>query len=99
GLDPVSKHDACALVAEVSRMHEHSTILIVTHDIREAVKVSDTLWLLGRDRAPSGEPVPGSRVVETYNLIDRDLAWRPDIDRTPEFASFVREIEDRFRTL
>jgi NitT/TauT family transport system ATP-binding protein len=99
GLDPINKHQACELIAEVSRMHEQNTILIVTHDIREAVKVSDTLWLIGRDRAPSGEPVPGSRIVETYNLIERDLAWHADIERTPAFAAFVRELEDRFRAL
>jgi ABC-type nitrate/sulfonate/bicarbonate transport system ATPase subunit len=99
GLDPINKHHACALIAEVSRMHEQNTILIVTHDIREAVKVSDTLWLIGRDRAPSGEPLSGSRIVESYNLIDRDLAWHPDIERTPAFAAFVRELEDRFHTL
>jgi NitT/TauT family transport system ATP-binding protein len=99
GLDPISKHDACALIAEVSMLHERNTIVIVTHDIREAVKVSDTLWLIGRDHAASGEPVPGSRIVETYNLIDRDLAWHPGIERTAPFDGFVREIEDRFRTL
>jgi NitT/TauT family transport system ATP-binding protein len=99
GLDPTSKHHACALIAEVSRMDEQNTILIVTHDIREAVKVSDTLWLVGRDRSPSGEPVPGSRIVETYNLIDRDLAWHPDIERSAAFAAFVREVEDRFEAL
>lgn len=99
GLDPISKHHACGLIAEVSRMDERNTIIIVTHDIREAVKVSDTLWLLGRDRAASGEPVAGSRVVETYNLIDRDLAWHPGIERTAAFDAFVRELEDRFRTL
>jgi len=99
GLDPINKHHACELIAEVSMMHERNTIIIVTHDIREAVKVSDTLWLIGRDHTSSGEPVPGSRIVETYNLIDRDLAWRPGIERTQPFASFVREIEDRFRTL
>jgi polar amino acid transport system ATP-binding protein/sulfate transport system ATP-binding protein len=99
GLDPINKHHACALIAEVSRMHEQNTILIVTHDIREAVKVSDTLWLIGRERAPSGEPLPGSRIVESYNLIDRDLAWQPDIERTPAFAAFVHELEDRFHTL
>ena len=99
GLDPINKHHACALIAEVSRMHEQNTILIVTHDIREAVKVSDTLWLIGRDRAPSGEPLPGSRIVESYNLIERDLAWHADIERTPAFAAFVRELEDRFHML
>jgi polar amino acid transport system ATP-binding protein/sulfate transport system ATP-binding protein len=99
GLDPASKQQACELIAEVSMMDERNTIILVTHDIREAVKVSDTLWLMGRDRTPSGEPVPGSRILETYNLIDRDLAWHPGIERTPPFEAFVREIEDRFCTL
>jgi NitT/TauT family transport system ATP-binding protein len=99
GLDPINKQHACDLIAEVSRMDERNTIIIVTHDIREAVKVSDTLWLVGRDRDADGAPVPGSRIVETYNLIDRDLAWEPGIERTPRFAAFVHELEDRFRTL
>jgi polar amino acid transport system ATP-binding protein/sulfate transport system ATP-binding protein len=99
GLDPINKRAACELIAEVSRMDERNTIILVTHDIREAVKVSDTLWLMGREREPSGEPVAGSRIVEAYNLIERDLAWHPGIERTAEFEAFVRELEDRFRTL
>jgi ABC-type nitrate/sulfonate/bicarbonate transport system ATPase subunit len=99
GLDPINKQAACELIAEVARMHERNTIILVTHDIREAVKVSDTLWLMGREATPSGEPVAGSRIVETYNLIERDLAWHPGIERTAPFDAFVRELEDRFRTL
>jgi polar amino acid transport system ATP-binding protein/sulfate transport system ATP-binding protein len=99
GLDPINKQAACELISEVSMLHERNTIIVVTHDIREAVKVSDTLWLLGRERAPSGEPIAGSRIVETYNLIERDLAWHPGIEHTAGFAAFVRELEDRFRTL
>jgi NitT/TauT family transport system ATP-binding protein len=99
GLDPINKQHACDLIAEVSRMAERNTIIIVTHDIREAVKVSDTLWLIGRDAGEGGEPVPGSRIVETYNLIERDLAWEAGIERTPRFDAFVHELEDRFRTL
>ncbi len=99
GLDPINKQHACDLIAEVARMDERNTIIIVTHDIREAVKVSDTLWLLGRDRDAAGAPVPGSRIIETYNLIDRELAWEPGIERTPRFEAFVHELEDQFRTL
>jgi NitT/TauT family transport system ATP-binding protein len=99
GLDPINKDHACELITEVARMDERNTIILVTHDIREAVKVSDTLWLMGRDHGPSGEPLPGSRIVETYNLIDRDLAWQPGIERTPRFEAFVRELFDRFQTL
>jgi NitT/TauT family transport system ATP-binding protein len=99
GLDPISKQAACKLITEVSLLDERNTLIIVTHDIREAVKISDTVWLLGRERTPSGEPVPGSRIVEAYDLMERGLAWRPGIERTPEFAAFVRELEDRFATL
>jgi polar amino acid transport system ATP-binding protein/sulfate transport system ATP-binding protein len=94
GLDPEAKRQACALITEVARLAERNTVLIVTHDLREAVKVSDTLWLLGRDGAGAG-----STIVETYDLIARELAWEPDIERTPRFAAFVRELEDRFATL
>jgi ABC-type nitrate/sulfonate/bicarbonate transport system ATPase subunit len=94
GLDPINKVKACKLIAEVSTMHEHTTIIVVTHDIREAVKVSDTLWLMGREAGK-----PGSRIVDSYNLVERDLAWQPDIERTPQFAEFVREVEGRFATL
>jgi NitT/TauT family transport system ATP-binding protein len=95
-LDPVHKAKACDLLVEVSRLDERNTIVVVTHDIPEAVKVCDTLWLLGRERAPSGEPIAGSRIVETYDLIARELAWHEGIERTPRFTDFVREVTDRF---
>ncbi|HWO25752.1 MAG TPA: ATP-binding cassette domain-containing protein [Kofleriaceae bacterium] len=100
-LDPVHKAKACELIVEVSRLGERSTIVVVTHDIPEAIKVCDTLWLLGRERAdaPGGEPLPGSRIVETYDLIARELAWHAGIERTPRFAELVRELTDRFAGL
>lgn len=94
GLDPTSKREACKLVAELARLGERTTIIIVTHDIHAAVTVADTLWLMGKEPGK-----PGARIVETYNLIERGLAWRDDISRTPEFAALVREVEDRFATL
>jgi ABC-type nitrate/sulfonate/bicarbonate transport system ATPase subunit len=98
-LDPLHKARACELIAEVSRLGERNTIIVVTHDIPEAVKVCDTLWLLGRERAPSGEPIPGSRITLTYDLIARELAWHEGIERTPRFTEFVREVTDRFAGL
>ncbi|MCE9575124.1 MAG: ABC transporter ATP-binding protein [Deltaproteobacteria bacterium] len=99
GLDPLCKREACDLIAEVARTDERTTIIIVTHDIREAVRVSDTLWLIGRDRDPSGAIIAGARVVGTYDLIARGLAWQPGVERTPPFEALVRELEDRFATL
>jgi polar amino acid transport system ATP-binding protein/sulfate transport system ATP-binding protein len=94
GLDPINKAKTCELVAEVSTMDERNTIIVVTHDIPEAIKIADTLWLLGRD-----PELPGARIVETYDLIARELAWQHGIERTPQFTELVRELEDRFVTL
>ncbi len=99
GLDPVNKARACELITEVAAMDVHNTIVIVTHDIPEAIKVSDTLWLMGRERSAAGTTLPGGRIVETYDLIERELAWRPGIERTPRFTTLVHELEDRFTTL
>lgn len=44
-------------------------------------------------------PPPGARLVETYDLIERDLCWHKDIVLTKEFGDFVREVKARFRTL
>jgi len=98
-LDPLHKARACELIIEVSRLDERNTIVVVTHDIPEAVKVCDTLWLLGRERTPSGEPIPGSRIAHSYDLIARELAWHDGIERTPRFTDFVREVTDRFAGL
>lgn len=99
GLDPIMKDKTCELVSQVASLHEENTIFIVAHDIAALVSVSDTLWLLGRDRDEKGAPVPGSRIQAKYDLIERGLAWNPGISSTPQFASFLVEVKERFRTL
>ena len=64
-----------------------------------AIEVSDTLWLMGRDRDEHGRVIPGARVIDTYNLIERGLAWRKGIAATQEFVEMTREIVARFATL
>jgi len=65
---------------------------VVTHDITAAA-VADHLWLMGRDHDAKGNPLPGSHIVETYDLIERDLCWHPQIITQPKFMEFVREIK------
>lgn len=96
GLDPRSRARTCALVTELAATGEHQTVILVTHDLREAARVADTVWLLGRDPA---RDEPTSRIVATYDLVERGLTWRPEVDRTPAYAALVRELEDRFLTL
>ncbi len=99
GLDLVQIQNVVELIHEVASLHEFNTIIVVTHDISAALEVSDTLWLLGRDRDAAGNMIPGARVQTTYNLIERGLAWRRGIAETPEFLAVRREVRSRFPSL
>ena len=96
GLDPNAVDEVSELITEVANLHELNTILVVTHDIPAAIEVADTIVLLGRDRDAAGKIVPGSRIQDTYNLIERGLAWRKGINTTREFMDLMREILARF---
>jgi ABC-type nitrate/sulfonate/bicarbonate transport system ATPase subunit len=37
--------------------------------------------------------------AHTYDLIERDLCWHPDITNSSKFLEFVREVKERFQTL
>ncbi len=99
GLDPAALEDVIKLIVEVAHMDELNTVIIVTHDIRAAMLVSDTLLMLGRDRTPDGNPIPGAHIQHTYNMVERGMAWRTDLELDPKCPPLEREIKDRFRTL
>ena len=98
GLDLAMVHEVCALLSELSRKDEELTIVIVSHDIGATLSVADTLWLLGRPHEPArnGE---GARIVHTIDLMERGLAWHPDVTHAPEFEPTKREVERRFTAL
>ncbi|RYG23558.1 ATP-binding cassette domain-containing protein, partial [bacterium] len=50
GLDPLAITRMIEFIQEVASQDETKTIVIVTHDITAAIEVSDTIWMLGRDR-------------------------------------------------
>lgn len=99
GLDPIAKRKTENLIQKIANLDELNTIIIVTHDIRAAVAVADHLWLMGRDRDKEGKIIPGAYIVDTINLIDRGLAWHPEIRTMPEFTEAVIEIEGKFAQL
>jgi ABC-type nitrate/sulfonate/bicarbonate transport system ATPase subunit len=99
GLDPINKDKVADLIVHVANSNEKNTIFVVAHDIAALVSISDTLWLFGRDRDEHGQPVQGAYVKKTYNLIERDLAWRPGISRTKEFFDFCSEVRTEFDDL
>jgi NitT/TauT family transport system ATP-binding protein len=99
GLDLMMEAKVCELINEIACLDELNTIIVVTHDVTAAATVADHLWLMGRDRDASGNVIPGARIQETYDLIERDLCWHPGITNSTPFLEFVREVKERFQTL
>ena len=99
GLDPINLEKTVRLIQQVADLDELNTIIVVTHDVTAACAVSDHIWMLGRDHDPSGCALPGSYIVKSYNLIDENLAWQPDLMLRPDFMAFVAKIKKEFWTL
>lgn len=94
GLDPAALADVAALVTEVANDHELNTVVIVTHDVRAALRVSDTIILLGKS-ANDGDS--GASVRATYDLVELGLAWEHGQRAPRAVAELEHEIEIRFR--
>jgi polar amino acid transport system ATP-binding protein/sulfate transport system ATP-binding protein len=99
GLDPVTLAEVIKLLVEVANMDELNTVVVVTHDIHSALVVSDTVFMLGRNRASDAKIVSGACIQCCYDLVVEGLAWRPGIEREPRFRDVEHEVKDRFRTL
>lgn len=95
GLDPVMKDKACEAILQLSLLDDLNTVIVVTHDISSAVAIADTIWLMGRTLQADGTSL-GSTIIKEYDLIERDLAWHPDIHKMPEFQQTVVEIRNDF---
>jgi polar amino acid transport system ATP-binding protein/sulfate transport system ATP-binding protein len=99
GLDPVTLAEVSKLLVEVANMDELNTVVVVTHDVRSALSVSDTVFMLGRHRGPDAKVVPGACIQHCYDLVVEGLAWRPGIEGEPRFREVEHEVRDRFRVL
>jgi ABC-type nitrate/sulfonate/bicarbonate transport system ATPase subunit len=99
GLDIMSKKAVCGTIDKVCARDELNTIIFSTHDIESAIMVADTVMILGRDHDSLGNKVPGARIQKEIDLVDRNLAWHPDIKHMPAFTETVNEIEALFPNL
>lgn len=94
GLDPIAKERVYDTVHTVTTAHELNTVIFTTHDITSAVRLSDEIWILGREQGK-----PGATVIKRLSMIDRGLAWDPNITKNPAFWSTVNEINELFHHL
>jgi polar amino acid transport system ATP-binding protein/sulfate transport system ATP-binding protein len=98
GLDPAALVDVSKLIVDAANLDDENTVILVTHDIRAALLVSDTLFVLGRDR--EGEKFKdGARVQFKYDLVERGLAYQLNLEDKREFAELERELRSQFRHL
>jgi ABC-type nitrate/sulfonate/bicarbonate transport system ATPase subunit len=97
GLDIVMEEKVLQLLLKVANLHEHNTVIVVTHDISAVCAICDHIWLLGRDTETSG-----SRIVKQYDLIERGLCWdqwQPNAMTRPAVAELIREIKSDFHSV
>lgn len=99
GLDVNMVHEVSNMLVEIANEHELNTIIVVSHDIPATSAISDTLWVMGRDREPDGKVVPGAYIKHVYDLIERDLCWQENLHDSPKFADLIREVRGLFPTL
>lgn len=99
GLDILAQETLIRFIHDIVSKDELMTFILITHDISAALQIADTVWVLGRDRNESGNPLPGARVQASFNLIERGLAWHEDIAALPEFGILRQEIRELFPRL
>jgi polar amino acid transport system ATP-binding protein/sulfate transport system ATP-binding protein len=98
GLDPLMKDKVCDLIKQVACMFEENTIFVVTHDIAAILTIADHLWLLGRARDDKGASL-GAKILHTYDLIERGVAWKDKPQELAAFSDLQKEIRSRFSEL
>lgn len=99
GLDIIAKCEVCKLIKDVASMDEENTIIIVTHGIEDALKVADTIWMLGRDRDAQGNIVPGAYIKKDISLIERGLSMGCCAIKDPKYYDLIKEIQKDFMEL
>ncbi len=99
GLDINMVEEVSEMIGEIATSHEHNTIIIVSHDIVSTAAIADTLWVMGRDRDAQNNIIPGAKIKHTFDLIERGLAWRPEIKKLPAFTTLINEVREAFAYL
>jgi polar amino acid transport system ATP-binding protein/sulfate transport system ATP-binding protein len=99
GLDLLAQERVMGFITEMAAANELNTFILVTHDISAALQVCDTIWLMGRDRDASGNPIPGARIQASYDLIERGLCYQENIATLPEYLKVRQEIREVFHRL
>ena len=78
------------LLMKISTLHEWNTLFIVSHDVENALAISDTAFILAREKDKEG-----ATITETLDLIEMGLAWNPAIRENTHFQHLVGQIRHK----
>ena len=88
GLDYVAKDRVTDLLIKTSDISEENTLVIVSHDIESVCAIADHIYVIGSDGKNDG-----STIIKSYDLLEMDLAYHPDIKEMKLFRDVVKEIK------
>jgi ABC-type nitrate/sulfonate/bicarbonate transport system ATPase subunit len=90
GLDALMIDRVMELLIKISTLHELNTLIIISHDVENALAISDTAFVLACEKDQ-----PGATITETIDLIELGLAWNPAIREKAEFQHLVAQIKHK----
>jgi ABC-type nitrate/sulfonate/bicarbonate transport system ATPase subunit len=90
GLDALMIDRVLDLLVKISTLHEWNTLFIVSHDVENALAISDTAFILAREKDKEG-----ATITETLDLIEMGLAWNPAIRENTHFQHLVGQIRHK----
>jgi ABC-type multidrug transport system ATPase subunit len=88
GLDAIMIEKMTNLLVKVSLQDELQTIVIVSHDLENALAICDTAFVIGTE-----EGKEGAILKAEIDLMERGLAWNPEVKEMPVFRQTLREVK------
>jgi ABC-type nitrate/sulfonate/bicarbonate transport system ATPase subunit len=77
------------------------TIVLISHDIKTAMQVSDMVHFIGRNRDSNNQLLPGASIHHNLgiDLKKRGLAWRNDVEKLKAISELETEVSKYFAYL
>jgi ABC-type nitrate/sulfonate/bicarbonate transport system ATPase subunit len=90
GLDALMIDRVMELLLKISTLDELNTLVIVSHDVENSLAISDTAFILARQKDKEG-----ATITETLDLIEMGFAWNPAIRENEKFQHLVAQIKHK----
>lgn len=92
GLDALMIDKVMELLIRISTLDELNTLVIVSHDVENALAISDTAFIIAKEKGKENE---GATITETLDLIEMGFAWNPEIRENSAFQHLVSQIKHK----